>query len=176
MSPENLKAHQHRRYAEREDLTGEHPLGDTIQLVFLIVFLAVWILDSFVFKYSTFLADKIAWYIRWPAALIVLVFSFLLARSGLRVVFGESREVPHVITDGAFSMVRHPIYLGAILLYLGAILITLSLLSAALWVVIIVFYWYISRYEELLLINTFGDAYRDYKKRVPMLFPLKLSK
>ena len=35
---------------------------------------------------------------------------------------------------------------------------------------------YISRYEELLLINTFGDAYRDYKKRVPMLFPLKLSK
>jgi protein-S-isoprenylcysteine O-methyltransferase Ste14 len=41
--------------------------------------------------------------------------------------------------------------------------------------VITVFYWYISRYEEKLLIDRFGDEYRDYRKKVPMLFPLKLN-
>lgn len=176
MNKKNPKAHQHRRFAGREDLAGENPLGDTIQAIFLILFLAVWILDSFVLKYSTFLADQVAWYIRWPAALIVLVLAFLLAGSGSRVVFGEQRDPPRVITNGAFSLVRHPIYLGAIMLYLGTVLLTLSLLSAALWVLIIVFYRYISRYEESLLINIFGDEYRDYKKRVPMLFPIKFSR
>jgi len=62
------------------------------------------------------------------------------------------------------------------MLYLGMILMTLSLFSAAFWVVIIGFYWYISRHEELLLTDIYGDEYRDYKKRVPMLFPLKLSR
>ena len=176
MNQKKVKAHQHRRDSGRDDLAGENPLGDTLQIIFFLVFMAVWIMDSFVFKHSTFLADRIAWYIRWPAGVIILVFAYLLAQSGLKVVFGESRETPHVITYGAFSLVRHPIYLGAILVYLGMILMTLSLFSAALWVLIIGFYWYISRYEELLLIDIFGDEYRDYKKKVPMLFPLKLSK
>jgi hypothetical protein len=45
-----------RRHENREDLVGEHPFGDAGQLIFLIVFLALWALDSFVFRFSTFLA------------------------------------------------------------------------------------------------------------------------
>jgi len=36
-----------------EDLTGEHRLGDAGQLVLFIIFMAVWITDSFFFKYSS---------------------------------------------------------------------------------------------------------------------------
>lgn len=32
----------------------------------------------------------------------------------------------------------------------------------------------ISRYEEKLLIQRFGSAYEEYKKKVPMLLPIKL--
>lgn len=170
----NEKGHLRKSHQHRGDLTGEHAFSDMGQLILLVVFLVVWIADSFVFKYSTFLTQYISNYIRVPIALIVLVLSGLLAWAGLRIVFGEIREEPQVITTGVFSIVRHPIYLGLILLYLGFILLSLSLLSVLVWILIIVFYYMISRYEEKLLTQRFGSVYEEYKKKVPMLFPIKL--
>ena len=163
------KSHQH-----RGDLTGEHAFSDIGQLIFLIIFLIVWIVDSFVFKYSTFLTRYVSNYIRVPIALIVLAISGLLAWAGLKIVFRETREEPQVITTGVFSIVRHPIYLSSILLYLGFILLSLSLLSVLVWFIIIIFYYQISRYEEKLLTQRFGSAYEEYMKKVPMLLPIKL--
>jgi len=168
------KGHLRKSHQHRGDLTGEHAFSDIGQLIFLVVFLVVWIADSFVFKYSTFLTQYISNYIRVPIALIVLIISGLLAWTGLKIVFRETREEPQVITTGVFSIVRHPIYLSSILLYLGFILLSLSLLSALVWILIIVFYYMISRYEEKLLIQRFGSAYEEYKKKVPMLLPIKL--
>lgn len=166
---QNLKQH-----AGREDLTGEHRLGDSIQLILMVLFLAIWILDSFVFRFSTFLAESVPWFIRIPVGITLLIFTFLLERSGLRTVFGKPQETPHVITRGAFSVVRHPIYLGAILGYAGMISLTLSLASAAIFIIIVAFYYFISKYEEKLLTRRFGEEYRDYMKKVPMLFPIKI--
>jgi len=165
------KSHQH-----RGDLTGEHAFSDMGQLILLIIFLIIWIADSFVFEYSTFLTQYISNYIRVPIALIILSISGLLAGFGLNTVFGKTRKEPQVITTGVFSIVRHPIYLGSILLYLGFILLSLSLLSVLVWSIIIIFYYMISRYEEKLLTQRFGSAYEGYKKKVPMLFPIKIFK
>ena len=168
------KGHLRKSHQHRGDLTGEHAFSDMGQLIFLVVFLIVWIADSFVFKYSTFLTQYVSNYIRVPIALIVLVISGLLAWTGLKIVFRETREEPQVITTGVFSIVRHPIYLSSILLYLGFILLSLSLLSTLVWFIIIIFYYMISRYEEKLLTQRFGSAYEEYKKKVPMLLPIKL--
>jgi len=166
--------HHHRgHHAGREDLAGEHKAGDAGQLIFLLIFLAVWILDSFVLKYTTFLAQGIAWYFMLVPGVIILILSGYLAWAGLGIVFGETREPPVVIKKGVFSIVRHPIYLGSILLYLGMICMTLSLASAVLWIIIVIFYRYISRHEEKLLLERFGKEYEDYMKKVPMLFPVK---
>jgi len=174
MTSENLRAHNHKRHAGREDLTGEHRLGDTVQLILLLIFLAVWILDSFVLHHATFLTRSIPWYVNTPLGIILLVAAFVLSRSGLKMVFGETQETPHMIIQGVFSIVRHPIYLGVILVYIGLSCMTLSLLSAALLIIIIPFYRYISRYEERLLIMRFGDEYQTYMRKVPMLFPLRI--
>lgn len=163
------KSHQH-----RGDLTGEHAFSDMGQLIFLIIFLIVWITDSFIFEYSTFLTQYISNYIRVPIVLIILTIYGLLAGFGLNTVFGKTRKEPQVITTGVFSIVCHPIYLGSILLYLGFILLSLSLLSVLVWFIIIIFYYTISRYEEKLLTQSFGSAYEEYKKKVPMLLPIKL--
>ena len=176
MSDEKLIGYQHKSDAHRADLAGEHRIGDSVQVIFLIVFLAVWGLDSFIFRYTTFLAESVPWFIRMGIGAVILISAFGLARSGLRIVFSEVRDTPEVIKNGVFSVIRHPIYLGAILLYLGMICITLSLASIALWVIIIIFYWFISWYEEKLLIQMFSDEYRDYQKKTPMLFPLKLRR
>jgi len=176
MNTENERANHPKQHAGREDLTGEHRLGDTVQLILMITFLAIWILDSFVLGFSTSLAEKVPWFLRFPLGAILLIFTFLLEKSGLKTVFGMPQESPHVITSGAFSLVRHPIYLGAILGYAGMICMTLSLASAAIFIVIVAFYVYISKYEEKLLTQRFGDEYREYMKKVPMLFPLKLMR
>jgi protein-S-isoprenylcysteine O-methyltransferase Ste14 len=175
MTTENLRAHNHKQHAGREDLTGEHRLGDAVQLILLVMFLAVWILDSFVLGFSTFLAESVPWFVRLPVGGILLIFTFYLELSGLRTVFGKPQETPHVITGGVFSVVRHPIYLGAILCYAGMICLTFSLASAVLLLVIIAFHRFISRYEEKLLTQRFGDEYREYMNKVPMLFPIKFK-
>lgn len=166
-----LKGHQHREHQHRNDLAGEHRWGDLVQLIFLLLFLIIWVGDSFFLKLTTQPAQWIPWFVRIPLGVCVLIGAFLLARSGLKIMFGEERNPPEVVDKGVFSVVRHPIYLGAILLYLGLIFLTASIAALGFWVVIVVFYMLISWYEERLLIQMFGQAYQDYKKRVPMLFP-----
>ena len=176
MSPEKPAGHQRGHHANRPDLAGEHKAGDAGQLILFIVFLIVWGLDSFVLKISTFLANDIAWYFRAVPGIIILAISGYLAWAGLRIVFGEKREKPEIIDRGVFTIVRHPIYLGCILFYMGMIIMSLSLISTGLWIIIIIFYWYISRHEENLLLDLFGSKYENYRKKVPMLFPAPMLK
>jgi protein-S-isoprenylcysteine O-methyltransferase Ste14 len=123
------------------------------------------------FHYSTFLNERIPDYIRLSLAGGALIAGWYLARQGMKAVFGTRREAPELISTGVFRFVRHPIYTGAILFYLAAILSTLSLVSAGFWLLIIGFYVYISRYEEKILTEAFGNDYLKYKKKTGMLFP-----
>jgi len=152
-------------------LTGEHKYGDLGQLILFFLFLGVWITDSFVFHYSNFLMEVVPDYIRLSAAGLCLFAGWYLARGGMKAVFGTQREKPEVISEGVFRLVRHPIYTGALLFYLTAILSTLSLIAAAFWLLIILFYIFISKYEEGILAETFGNDYLEYKKKTGMLFP-----
>ncbi|MEN8228644.1 MAG: isoprenylcysteine carboxylmethyltransferase family protein [Bacteroidota bacterium] len=160
-----------KKHSDHPHLTGEHKWGDKGQLILLALFLGVWITDSFIFHYSTFLMEIVPDFVRIPLAGIVLIAGWYLARNGMKAVFGTERSDPGVIRDGAFKIVRHPIYAGAILFYLGSSIITMSLASVLLCILIVIFYYRIARYEERILTNQFGDEYLSYKKEVGMLFP-----
>jgi protein-S-isoprenylcysteine O-methyltransferase Ste14 len=160
-----------KRHKNRKDLAGEYSLGDAGQLILLILFLVVWICDSFLLNFSSFLSNYIPLLIRIIISAIIFFFSGYLAKSGLKIVFGEIREESYVIRKGIFNRVRHPIYLGSVLFYLGLLILTLSIISAVFWIIIIVFYNYISKYEERILLQEFGHDYEQYMKEVPMWIP-----
>ena len=160
-----------KKHGGHPHLTGEHRWGDLGQLILFALFMGVWITDSFVFKYTTSLNEVVPNSIRLIAAALVLFPGWYLARKGMKAVFGTAREEPGVISTGVFKIVRHPIYTGAILFYLGAIMTTLSLASAAFWILIVAFYIVICRYEERILTEEFGNDYLEYKKKTGMLFP-----
>ena len=160
-----------KKHSKHPHLTGEHKWGDTGQVILLFIFLVVWISDSFVFHYSTFLRDSVGDLIRVPVAAAVLICGWLLARGGMKAVFGTEREKPVVISSGVFRIVRHPIYTGALLFSLGATLITLSIASAIFWLLILGFYVFIARYEERILTTDFGEEYTTYQGKTGMLFP-----
>ena len=155
----------------REDLTGEHKFGDAGQAIIAALFLVVWVLDSFFFKYTTFLNNHIPLAVQITVGVIMLLTAFYLARAGMKTVFSEVRETPGVIRKGVFGVVRHPIYMSEILFYLGLLFFRTSLAAAGIWIIAIVFLSYISRYEEKLLLARFGDDYKQYMKEVGMYFP-----
>ena len=160
-----------RKHTDHPHLTGEHRLGDTGQLILLLIFIVIYITDTFIYQYSTFLDPKVPNYIQVPLAILIWAAGATLAYRGMRMVFGSKNRSPGVISSGVFSIVRHPIYLGAILFYLGMVVISLSIASAALFVIIVAFYISIARYEEKILTREFGDAYIQYRQRTGMLFP-----
>ncbi len=168
--------HTDRLSRNRNNLAGEHAFTDIGQLVLLAAFMATWITDSFVFHYSVFVARNIPAYVHLPVGIAILIVSAVLALSAHKAVFGKAVQKPKVITEGVYSLVRHPMYLGSWLFFFGLIIITLSLTSAAVSIVIFLFYYLVSIYEEKLLLQKFGIEYQKYQAQVPMFFPLKFGK
>lgn len=167
-----VRRHTHREgEQERPDLAGEHAWGDAGQVGFACLFAATWVADTFFFEYTTFLNPYVPLGARIPAGVVLLFLSGYLARTGLSIVFGDQRNEPAVIKKGVFRVVRHPVYLGEILLYLGMLMLSISLAAAAVWVMAVGFFHYIARYEEKLLLARFGDEYAQYMRDVPMWVP-----
>jgi protein-S-isoprenylcysteine O-methyltransferase Ste14 len=160
-----------RGHEHREDLAGEHPCGDNGQLILLILFLTVWVVDSFFLRFSTFAVRYVSPFIRIPVGVFLLLIAGYLAQQGMKIVFSEQRTQPVIIRKGVFNRVRHPIYLGCILFYVALVVFTLSIFATMVCAAIIVFYHYIAKYEEKLLLSKFGTEYEKYINAVPMWIP-----
>ena len=89
----------------------------------------------------------------------------------MRLVFGTVSETPLVIRRGVYGIIRHPLYLSEVLLYVRLFLLNTSLAGLAVIIAVFVFLHYISRYEEKVLLERFGEEYRQYMQDVPMYFP-----
>lgn len=156
---------------DRSDLLAEHPWGDVGQIVLAILFLAVWIADTFFLHYTTFINISVSLGLRAAIAIVNVLVALYLAGASHRVLLGKIRDEPQLIRESVFGIVRHPMYLGEILLYLAFLLFSPSLAAAVVWILVIAFLNVIARYEERQLLAHFGGAYRDYMSEVRMWWP-----
>ncbi len=76
-----------------------------------------------------------------------------------------------IATTGVYSIVRHPQYLGWLLAHVGFSFLLSAYYSILFTPVLASIVYMISKKEEEELIKEFGDEYRDYRERVPMLIP-----
>ncbi len=77
-----------------------------------------------------------------------------------------------LVTEGPYSLVRHPAYLAHTLILVGIFLMTAFLGNAILALVdFITSYFVTARLEEKELLVRFGDDYRNYMNEVPAFFP-----
>lgn len=156
---------------QRSYLAGEHAFGDLGQILLLIFFLIIWFSDSYIYNFSIDYTEYLPIQYRIVIATIILIFSAILVSSGLSLLFGKYKHVRGIIRFGIYNKVRHPIYLGSILFYLGFIILSFSMASFVWWILVILFYNFIARYEEKQLKNQYGDAFIQYKKEVGRWFP-----
>jgi protein-S-isoprenylcysteine O-methyltransferase Ste14 len=81
-------------------------------------------------------------------------------------------EDQELVTGGAYGVVRHPVYLGAIVIWSGLSLCFLSAVAAAITALYVLpAYLLYARSEEAMMLESFGDRYRRYRREVPMLLP-----
>jgi protein-S-isoprenylcysteine O-methyltransferase Ste14 len=101
------------------------------------------------------------------AAMVALDFSAMRTMARAKTTIRPDKASEHLVTTGAFSFTRNPIYLGNTLLMIGVGLITgiVWFLPLAIIAAFATQKLAIER-EERHLEARFGKRYRDYAKRV----------
>jgi protein-S-isoprenylcysteine O-methyltransferase Ste14 len=171
------KGHKRKSHEHRKDLAGEYRWGDTGQIVLLIVFIIGMIFDSFLFKISESWQNVFVWYFRIVIFIPLLFIAGYFSQRAHKIVFQQERDELIVIKTDVFAIIRHPMYFGSILIYLAFVILSFSIIAMIIFIIIGIYYYYLCRYEEKILIEKLGDQYKDYMKKVPMLIPFtKLKK
>ena len=162
---------RYKNHESRPDLAGEHPKGDFFQLVAMLIFLAAIAIDYFFVGFGPRLNDQVNFWIRLALGVAIGAFGGWLALYGIKIVFSEYTEQPRMITRHMFSVVRHPVYLGAMIIYIGALVFTMSPLGLAVFAGVFLLYDWLAQDEEQRMGKIFGEAYLAYKSRVPRWLP-----
>jgi protein-S-isoprenylcysteine O-methyltransferase Ste14 len=152
---------------EHPHVAGEARHSHTIQISLFLFFIIIWILDSFIFRFTAYVYHVPLFLNVLAAIPVFITAAYLMSQS--HIVF--EGEEPHVVDHGVYAHVRHPMYLGSILLYAAFWVTTLSLLSLIPLLTVILGYNYLATQEEELLEAKFGDEYQDYKNRVRKWIP-----
>ncbi len=108
-----------------------------------------------------------------PFHLLSFVFiggGFVLISAGWKVLYEVQRRRA-LATTGIYSYVRHPQYDGFVLVMFGFLLQWPTLLTLAMFPVLVFMYVRLARSEEREASAEFGDEYRRYMREVPAFFP-----
>lgn len=104
--------------------------------------------------YSTFLIDH---------------FDLFGLRQVWRRLKGAGYVPPKFYTPGLYKLVRHPLYVGWIVIFWAAPTMTVAHLVFA--VMTTAYILIAIQLEERDLVDAFGETYVDYRRRTPMLVP-----
>ncbi len=135
-------------------------------LVFQYSFQSIQVVQSILIKYISVLLLVI------PGALIMMasVYKYFRLLSGIRSLYKYVPEVK-LEMEGIHNYVRHPLYTGTLLFVCGLFLV-FPFLNNLIAVLAITGYTLIGiKFEEKKLLLQFGDRYREYVSKVPMLIP-----
>jgi protein-S-isoprenylcysteine O-methyltransferase Ste14 len=116
--------------------------------------------------------------VRWSLGLALGIASVVMAWGAVRHLGRQFRVMAGLYVDhqlimtGPYGLVRHPIYSGL----LGMLLCTLLLLAPWYRMILPLFLLIVGteirvRTEDALLESRFGEAFREYQKRVPAYVP-----
>ncbi len=163
-------------HESRPDLAGEHPQGDFFQLLIFLLFTAAVLIDHFLLGWAAEFRSFVPFSIRLPISLALILVGLYMALAGIHQVFSDYTEQPRMVTSGLFSLMRHPVYLGALIIYVGLLVLILSPLAFLAFLGAILLYNWLALDEERRMLKVFGDQYQSYCQQTPRWLPRLISR
>jgi len=116
----------------------------------------------------------LGWLFRYrkPADILISTYFTLLKAAKRAPLEKLSGRTEPLVIQGPYLYLRHPLYLGVVLLVLGWWLVldySFLLFSAAL--LLLWFNFVVAHFEEKELRAIFGEQYEQYSKEVPRMIP-----
>ncbi len=94
------------------------------------------------------------------------VIGHIISIKVLQIVEGH-----RLLTDGYYKHIRHPSYLGVVIYVVGLVITFSSLYGFVVMIIGLIFLHWRIEIEEKMLIEAFGDEYKEYQKRTKKLIP-----
>ncbi|SHF39961.1 Protein-S-isoprenylcysteine O-methyltransferase Ste14 [Modicisalibacter ilicicola DSM 19980] len=113
-----------------------------------------------------------------PFHLLSMVFigaGFVIIAVAWRALYATQRE-GRLATDGPYAHVRHPQYVGFVLVMVGFLLQWPTLLTLVMFPVLVWMYRRLALREETEVAARFGEEWRRYASKTPRFLPRLLSR
>jgi protein-S-isoprenylcysteine O-methyltransferase Ste14 len=104
------------------------------------------------------------------ASTLFIVGGFILLAKSWRVLFAAQQEMK-LATTGPYARIRHPQYVGFIVIMFGFLLQWPTLVTLAMFPILVVTYVRLAHREEREVEAELGDAWRAYAARTPRWSP-----
>ena len=105
------------------------------------------------------------------ASNIFIFGGFWMLALAWNVLYRAQRE-RRLATTGLYARMRHPQYIAFVLIMFGFLLQWPTILTVAMFPILVVMYGYLARREEADMLAQFGDEYRHYAARTARFIPI----
>jgi len=106
----------------------------------------------------------------FPASKIIIGIGIILVIFGWKQIYKGQKE-NKIVTDGIYKVIRHPQYLGFLLITGGLLVQWPSIFTAILWPILVFMYYRLAKKEDSECEKEFGEQFRQYKSSVPGFLP-----
>jgi len=107
--------------------------------------------------------------------LLVMILSTLIILFGLGLIMRGWRQIHQsqgeLVTTGVYAYIRHPQYLGLLLITAGFLVQWPTVITVVMWPFLTLMYYRLAQQEEQEVTAAFGSRYLDYKQRTPGYIP-----
>jgi len=107
-------------------------------------------------------------------SIALIAFGFLLLVNSWGVLYKAQRK-QSIASSGPYSYVRHPQYIGFIIIMLGFLLQWPTLLTLVMFPILLIMYLKLAKTEERESLKIFGNRYKEYMKKTPAFIPNHLN-
>jgi protein-S-isoprenylcysteine O-methyltransferase Ste14 len=101
---------------------------------------------------------------------IFIFGGFIMLASAWRVLYQAQKE-HRIATTGLYARMRHPQYVGFVLIMFGFLLQWPTLLTVVMFPILVRVYARLAKSEERDAIAEFGSEYEHYRERTPAFIP-----
>jgi len=104
------------------------------------------------------------------ASNILIVAGFWVLASAWKVLY-EAQRSRRLAKTGAYARIRHPQYVGFVLIMTGFVLQWPTLVTLSMFPILVFMYARLAKREQVEMLAQFGEEYRSYMAQVPAFIP-----